>query len=107
MIRRPPRSTLFPYTTLFRSQRDPGLNAMHQAAAGPERWVGALRVHDSGARGHPVHLPGPDLLTKAQVVVVVDFAVEKVGDGRQADVRMRPHVDPLTGLESRWAHVIE
>src|SRR5947199_4576952 len=33
MIRRPPRSTLFPYTTLFRS----------------ERWFGkALRVH----RGH-------------------------------------------------------
>src|SRR3712207_7040707 len=24
MIRRPPRSTLFPYTTLFRSDRDPG-----------------------------------------------------------------------------------
>src|SRR3712207_8305025 len=24
MIRRPPRSTLFPYTTLFRSLRDPG-----------------------------------------------------------------------------------
>src|SRR5258708_31167011 len=23
MIRRPPRSTLFPYTTLFRSKRDP------------------------------------------------------------------------------------
>src|SRR3989454_8270881 len=25
MIRRPPRSTLFPYTTLFRSPRDPAL----------------------------------------------------------------------------------
>src|SRR2546428_2841802 len=25
MIRRPPRSTLFPYTTLFRSQQDQGL----------------------------------------------------------------------------------
>src|SRR3712207_7426535 len=25
MIRRPPRSTLFPYTTLFRSNDDPGL----------------------------------------------------------------------------------
>src|SRR3712207_9014759 len=25
MIRRPPRSTLFPYTTLFRSQKDAGL----------------------------------------------------------------------------------
>src|SRR5687767_15475579 len=31
MIRRPPRSTLFPYTTLFRS-RDPG-RAVHGAAA--------------------------------------------------------------------------
>src|SRR3712207_7735739 len=26
MIRRPPRSTLFPYTTLFRSERPEGLN---------------------------------------------------------------------------------
>src|SRR5258708_25210190 len=26
MIRRPPRSTLFPYTTLFRSQCDTGIN---------------------------------------------------------------------------------
>src|SRR2546426_11829258 len=34
MIRRPPRSTLFPYTTLFRSHaRDgPGEVAMHQVA---------------------------------------------------------------------------
>src|SRR5256885_16381426 len=28
MIRRPPRSTLFPYTTLFRSQQNPGLADM-------------------------------------------------------------------------------
>src|SRR5688572_32755779 len=27
MIRRPPRSTLFPYTTLFRSTREPGDHA--------------------------------------------------------------------------------
>src|SRR3712207_7866059 len=27
MIRRPPRSTLFPYTTLFRSKRDFGVHA--------------------------------------------------------------------------------
>src|SRR5205085_12631485 len=26
MIRRPPRSTLFPYTTLFRSKRDAGIS---------------------------------------------------------------------------------
>src|SRR3712207_7120288 len=45
MIRRPPRSTLFPYTTLFRSQQ-PGLGTRHRRhqrgaelleAAGQER----------------------------------------------------------------------
>src|SRR2546422_1579186 len=35
MIRRPPRSTLFPYTTLFRSGRSPGAerHAPHQESA--------------------------------------------------------------------------
>src|SRR5229473_5132405 len=28
MIRRPPRSTLFPYTTLFRSRRDPRISEL-------------------------------------------------------------------------------
>src|SRR3712207_8289316 len=41
MIRRPPRSTLFPYTTLFRSHpgRQPGLleHARDQRAAGDRR----------------------------------------------------------------------
>src|SRR5690349_22906026 len=49
MIRRPPRSTLFPYTTLFRSPwPDPGLLASVATRAvdpqGP--GVGAHREHD-------------------------------------------------------------
>src|SRR3989442_2604982 len=36
MIRRPPRSTLFPYTTLFRSIRPPGLRRMRRQADGEE-----------------------------------------------------------------------
>src|SRR3712207_7180398 len=35
MIRRPPRSTLFPYTTLFRSPLDGGRRADAQAAGVP------------------------------------------------------------------------
>src|SRR2546426_9083061 len=35
MIRRPPRSTLFPYTTLFRSYRRAGLSSRRQDA---EAW---------------------------------------------------------------------
>src|SRR5256885_4630582 len=37
MIRRPPRSTLFPYTTLFRSAVPPGVEPGHAAGAGRRR----------------------------------------------------------------------
>ena len=38
-----------------------------------------------------------------------DLAVEQIGQGRQADMRVRPHVDGLgkTGRELRGTHVIE
>src|SRR3712207_8023807 len=38
MIRRPPRSTLFPYTTLFRSRRSPTRRWLRLAAT-PLRWL--------------------------------------------------------------------
>src|SRR5256885_10225579 len=41
MIRRPPRSTLFPYTTLFRSEM--GDRGGRTGWLRPERWRGALR----------------------------------------------------------------
>src|SRR2546422_5204974 len=34
MIRRPPRSTLFPYTTLFRSKRNSRFNVLKRPGAG-------------------------------------------------------------------------
>src|SRR5256885_9073605 len=39
MIRRPPRSTLFPYTTLFRSRLDAGVNDVHES---PSRGAQAV-----------------------------------------------------------------
>src|SRR6267142_88379 len=62
MIRRPPRSTLFPYTTLFRSRparhpRDDGLSG-----AGPDRDVHARRDRaDAGERA-------PELRRAARVL---------------------------------------
>src|SRR3712207_7372461 len=41
MIRRPPRSTLFPYTTLFRSRRDARLDGARAARARRARAGGA------------------------------------------------------------------
>src|SRR2546430_2013259 len=50
MIRRPPRSTLFPYTTLFRSQAEKA--AIHAAAGGEfcehGRQVAAGPLHSAG-----------------------------------------------------------
>src|SRR5256885_6494789 len=48
MIRRPPRSTLFPYTTLFRS--------LGTTSAGHRRRPGACRCHAAGASPVPAAL---------------------------------------------------
>src|SRR2546430_4088209 len=45
MIRRPPRSTLFPYTTLFRSEED------HDRRVHREQLVVELRRHPVAQRG--------------------------------------------------------
>src|SRR3989449_7666323 len=50
MIRRPPRSTLFPYTTLFRSGQPKRPVMVHRAILGSfERFVGILTEHYAGA----------------------------------------------------------
>src|SRR5689334_24237872 len=59
MIRRPPRSTLFPYTTLFRS--DPLLAAIRHDAGlrhGP-RWLAASRLARAGCRLDRLRLDRP------------------------------------------------
>src|SRR2546422_4349190 len=54
MIRRPPRSTLFPYTTLFRS-------VLHRERACPpqhHRGTTGNAAHASRLRGRRIHLQG-------------------------------------------------
>src|SRR2546422_5543738 len=57
MIRRPPRSTLFPYTTLFRSQPSP------PGVGGDGRDAQLRRAPEPGRRGldraRPAAAPGP------------------------------------------------
>src|SRR2546426_2345853 len=49
MIRRPPRSTLFPYTTLFRSIQQPGVMD-GELDARPAAQGGPAREHDLDAQ---------------------------------------------------------
>src|SRR3712207_8646872 len=64
MIRRPPRSTLFPYTTLFRSEDKRDLNAAGQVFCMPSRtdsfgivyleaWLNGVPVIGARAGGVP------------------------------------------------------
>src|SRR5690554_7187266 len=61
VIRRPPRSTLFPYTTLFRSRFEPGSG--HQSSyssPGPQRCFSLASHHDTAAPARPLlHLSFP------------------------------------------------
>src|SRR3989440_7088326 len=57
MIRRPPRSTLFPYTTLFRS-RDHGDHALDHGQVGARDLGGELAALGE-PRGDELPLPGP------------------------------------------------
>src|SRR5258705_6705118 len=52
MIRRPPRSPLFPYTTLFRSRR------LRQTKGPPAGVGGSVRDRDQRATGHGHHAAG-------------------------------------------------
>src|SRR5256885_17005075 len=68
MIRRPPRSTLFPYTTLFRSHHRisaiPAVRMLHrqhaQRPAGPGRTLGVLAMQ------HPDRRDGGDPVVRSE-----------------------------------------
>src|SRR3712207_9483240 len=62
MIRRPPRSTLFPYTTLFRSR-----------TTHPLCPFGTHRNHETVPKGslEPVHLRGEDEVALGEAVYLV------------------------------------
>src|SRR5712664_4540101 len=55
MIRRPPRSTLFPYTTLFRSERGPSLG-LREVPPCPERPDGPRAVPTRRSEEHTSEL---------------------------------------------------
>src|SRR6266487_5067771 len=85
MIRRPPRSTLFPYTTLFRSSRRSRpasarcRSPMRRRAPGGASPGGRSEEHTSELQS-PVHLVCRILLDKKKAVSYV------VGQGQESGV---------------------
>src|SRR3712207_9299389 len=92
MIRRPPRSTLFPYTTLFRSHdlRTP-LNAITLAAAALLRREGLDEKNTTSARRI---LTSADRATR-MIRDLLDFTQARLGGGIPAEPRSEEHTSEL------------
>src|SRR2546429_6582999 len=86
MIRRPPRSTLFPYTTLFRSHE--------RAAARAERRVRPAEAHAGG--GAEVEILGArDLVVVPQLQIVILHQIELYPRVQEAPILgERSHTGP-------------
>src|SRR2546425_12515599 len=98
MIRRPPRSTLFPYTTLFRSKETTTLHGVARQASPRECHDIALLAVDIVACGAG-HLRGAGALAPFQQRYLVAVHVDL------PRVRSRPPVSPP--LEGPPRHVGE
>src|SRR2546428_9774013 len=88
MIRRPPRSTLFPYTTLFRSPSSVyfggGTSNLYKAGQ-YDRLLGIVRqVFAKLAPGTEITLEGiPQLFTKEKLVAMKGAGVTRISIGAQ------------------------
>src|SRR2546428_5215997 len=96
MIRRPPRSTLFPYTTLFRSRRRAlGEVLRHHHAAGGEEVGPAERVERRRSEEHTSELQSRSdlvcrlLLEKKKKITGLMYRAELNRLARKSSVALR------------------
>src|SRR2546422_1975700 len=85
MIRRPPRSTLFPYTTLFRSERGQGGGRVVRARAAATDAGG----HQDRAGQHGAGLE--EALARGADVALLD-AVEERSEEHTSELQSRLHL---------------
>src|SRR3989442_3283805 len=91
MIRRPPRSTLFPYTTLFRSRAaaaDGGL-AVHRPEAGVVELAGG-GVQAARGAPDPEHAPPPGAARSLDARRRRHFRVRS--EEHTSELQSRPHL---------------
>src|SRR5260370_41360394 len=70
MIRRPPRSTLFPYTTLFRSRGDPSAVPLVIRQSVSYLHVASMKAGGYGSplsRGRHMGCPTPSMLSRPHI----------------------------------------
>src|SRR3712207_6982349 len=91
MIRRPPRSTLFPYTTLFRSVDDRAGDG-HDAT---RLQGGVAGLGRGGVGDRHGGSPGPSLVPTGAQVRVVEGVVEQLAGVDAVDERSEEHTSEI------------
>jgi hypothetical protein len=88
-------------------QGHPALEAEQFRASRAQLLPSPFGMHDAAPGRHPVEFARPDRQLGSERVPVHDLAVEQVGDGRQADVGMGPHVHARSQQELGGTHLVE
>src|SRR2546422_11129972 len=100
MIRRPPRSTLFPYTTLFRSVTQLSLRHVDRTLMMRNHRRDEVGVHVTGG----LHVHGGHHLRHGSVVLGQEQCLHTRGEsGRATDQRNRQHRRPRREERAREA----
>src|SRR2546422_2608126 len=108
MIRRPPRSTLFPYTTLFRSRDQDDLAVARQVQTEPR--LGARDEHGAalGGADAALEIGAVPVQVGAPAAQIAELAGRADGGGlagvyqpRGHEERHEPEGDPVTAFSSR------
>src|SRR5256885_3203829 len=96
MIRRPPRSTLFPYTTLFRSRPGAGQDG-HRLLRPHARGVGAPRALRPRGRRERSEEHTSELQSPCNLVCRLLLEKKKLWEGaRPPDGKIAPSVSPVS-----------
>src|SRR3972149_1190530 len=95
MIRRPPRSTLFPYTTLFRSRWSPYHLALKLTVA-----ARGARLPSAPGGGGPRGGAGEPQRNEASASAPIGSAQRRAGPRRSAMERLEDHGNPLPAADA-------
>src|SRR5947207_9557410 len=92
MIRRPPRSTLFPYTTLFRS------SCPTRGCGGRLRWDGWIATAPGGKRSSPQDRKSTRLNSSHTVISYAVFCLKKKKKKKHTENKKQHETRPKVKL---------
>src|SRR5256886_17433242 len=98
MIRRPPRSTLFPYTTLFRSTRVGIAQANTEAGRILDQVLGGTQLHGTQPKAPRTLIRAIDHTSQVRLLLVEDDAM--IGEAIRAGLKRE-------GFAVDWVHDAE